>query len=71
MYVVTDIIDALLSCKTEIQAHLDRLTQTLQTYEETFQGTGKLKRKQVKFQIDGIVQPVSLHIRLIPFRIRK
>ena len=40
-------------------------------YPELFQGLGKLKDTEIKFTVDKNIQPVSQHLRRIPFHVRK
>ena len=45
--------------------------QVKQQFPELFKGLGKLKDVEIKFSRDESVQPVSQHLRRIPFHVRK
>lgn len=49
---------------------LRKVTDPLEEYQDLFNGTGKLKNKTVKLQINKAVKPVALRHRRIPFHLR-
>lgn len=46
------------------------LSSLLTEFNDLFQGLGLLKNQEIKFEIDSSVQPVTQHLRRIPFHMR-
>ena len=47
------------------------ISDVLKEFPSIFKGLGKLKNIQIKFNIDKEVEPVTQHLRRVPFHVRK
>ena len=54
-----------------IEIENNEINQILRKHKKVFQGLGKLKNVQVKYDIDETVKPVTQPLRRIPFHLRK
>ena len=49
----------------------NEINKMMNEFKKVFEGLGKLKDVQIKFDIDESVKPVTQHLRRIPFHVRK
>ena len=74
----------ILGRESAVELGLIKLTESVQTlskqhiadmmkteFPELFQGLGKLKNIEIKFDVDENVTPVAQHLRRVPFHVRK